>query len=89
MNLDPLMLKNACLCALAVYGIMEAIKPFVWKWSSESWQRTLVRLVSLIVGAGFGALLQMGAEGALVGLAGAAMSSTLVSLIKRKVDDQK
>ena len=88
MSLDPLMLKNACLCALAVYGIMEAIKPFVWKWSSGSWQRTLVRLVSLGVGAGFGALLQMDAEGALVGLAGAAMSSTLVGLIRRKVEEK-
>ncbi len=88
MNLDPLMLKNACLCALAVYGIMEAIKPFVWKWGSASWQRTLVRLVSLGVGAGFGALLQMDAEGALVGLAGAAMSSTLVGLIRRKVGEK-
>lgn len=88
MNLDPMMLKNAGLCALAVYGIMEAVKPFVWKWSSTSWQRTCVRLVSLIIGAGFGALLQMDAEGALVGLAGAAMSSTLVGLIKRKVEKE-
>lgn len=88
MSLDPMMLKNAGLCALAVYGIMEAVKPFVWKWSSESWQRTCVRLVSLIIGAGFGALLQMDAEGALVGLAGAALSSTLVGLIKRKVEEE-
>ena len=89
MNLDPMMLKNAGLCALAVYGIMEAVKPLVWRWSPESWQRTSVRLISLLIGAGFGALLQMDAEGALIGLSGAAMSSTLVGLIKRKVEDQK
>lgn len=88
MNIDPLLLKNACLCALAVYGIMEAIKPLVWKWGTGSWQRTLVRVVSLAVGAGFGALLQMDTEGALIGLAGAAMSSTLVGLIRKKVGEK-
>lgn len=88
MNLDPLMLKNMGLCALAVYGLMEALKPFVWKWSTGSWQRTVVRLVSLMLGAGFGALLQMDAEGALVGMAGAAMSSTLVGVIRRKVGEE-
>jgi hypothetical protein len=85
MDINPMLLKNACLCALAVYGIMEAIKPLVWKWNNTSWQRTGVRLISLLVGSGFGALLQMDAEGALVGLAGAAMSSTLVGLIRKKV----
>jgi hypothetical protein len=87
MDINPMLLKNACLCALAVYGIMEAIKPLVWKWNNTSWQRTGVRLISLLVGAGFGALLQMDAEGALVGLAGAAMSSTLVGLIRKKVEE--
>lgn len=87
MEISPEMVKNGCLCALAVYGLMEALKPYVWKWSPQSWQRLAVRLVSLGLGAGFGALLQMNAEGALVGLSGAALSTTLVGLVKRKLGD--
>ena len=85
MNLSSDTIRIAILCAVATWGILEAIKPFVWKFSADSWQKTTVRFAALCIGAAFGWCLDMSAQGAMVGLAGAALSATIVGVLKGRI----
>ena len=85
MSLDPQLIKIGLLCAVATFGIVEAVKPTIKKFAPDSWPRLAVRLTSLAIGAGFGWLLLMDATGALAGCAGAALSSTIVGVVKKVI----
>ncbi len=85
MSLDPQLVKIGLLCALATWGILEAVKPLVWKCAPESWPRLTMRLAALAIGAGFGWLMLMNTSGALAGCAGAALSSTIVGVVKKVI----
>ena len=86
---DPQLVKIGLLCAVATFGIVEAVKPMIWKFAPDSWPRLAVRLASLAIGAGFGFLMLMNASGALAGCAGAALSSTIVGVVKKKISAKR
>ena len=83
--LDPQLIKIGLLCAVATFGIVEAIKPAIRKFAPDSWPRLAVRLAALGVGAGFGYLMLIDSSGALAGCAGAALSSTVVGVVKKLI----
>ena len=88
MSFDPVLVKIAVLCAVATFGLVEAVKPSIKRFAPDSWPRLAVRLSSLAVGAAFGFAMQTDAVGALAGCAGAALSSTIVGIVKKSVRDR-
>ena len=81
--LNQATIKIMALSAVGTYGVLEAIKPMIKRFSPDSWQRLCVRLGSLVLGAGWGFSLDMSANGAIAGVCGAALSSTIVAAVKR------
>ena len=75
-------LKIVALSAVGTFGVIEALKPSIKKFSPDSLPRLAVRLGALLVGAGWGFEIQHDATGAISGVCGAALSSTIVAAVK-------
>lgn len=78
-------IKIALLSAVGTYGIIEAVKPMIKRFAPDSWPRLAVRLGALACGAAWGLSLQLDATGAVIGVCGAALSSTIVAAVKGAV----
>lgn len=87
--LNPELLRIGLLAAVSTYGVTQAIKPYIKKFSPDSIVRTSVRLGALAIGALWGLALQMDAQGAIVGVSGAALSTVIVGVLKKKIAEPK
>lgn len=83
--IDQIGIKIALLSAVGTFGIIEAVKPMIKRFAPDSWPRLAVRLGALACGAGWGLALQCDAAGAITGVCGAALSSTIVAAVKGAV----
>jgi len=86
MNLEPItdILKNGTLCSIAVYGITEAIKPMIKRFTAD-WTKSLIRTFALCCGTACGYFLTETPEGAVTGFCGAALSAAVVAQVKSKI----
>ena len=78
-------IRIGLLVGLATFALVEVAKPYLKRYGPTAWPRLVVRLGALAIGSSFGFLLQMDAEGAMLGLCGAGLSATLVAAFKRFV----
>ena len=85
MDLSPDTLKEFVICSVSTWGVVEALKPLIKKFAVNAWVKSSVRLAALLIGAGFGVALDLSVNGALVGLCGAALSATVVGVVKSRV----
>ena len=83
--LNPELLRIGALAAISTYGVTEACKPLIKKLSPDSWARAGVRLGALLIGAGWGVALRLDMTGAVVGVCGAALSTVVVGVVKRRL----
>ena len=82
MNIDPKLIQLSIISSVGAWGVTSAIKPLVWKYLKEAWSKSVVRLAALVAGASFGFAIEQSAEAAIAGLAGGAMSATVVGAIR-------
>ena len=73
--------KTFILASVATWGITEAVKPMIKNWTSAL-QKTTVRIFALACGASWGACLVPQSDHMIAGVCGAALSTTVVALIK-------
>ena len=81
-DLPAEVIRRALICSVGAWGVVEGLKPIAAKYMGADWRRAATRCLALACGAGFGYGLAPGAEGALVGLCGGALSTTVVAGIK-------
>lgn len=74
------------LSALFAYGLTEALKPIIWKYTAEVFASSAVRLLALISGAGCGALVSLDPEVILAGAGGGALSAIVVAAVRRLIE---
>ena len=86
MELSLDLIKPFVISAVSTWGVVQALKPLIKKYATSAWTTSIVRVFALTVGAAFGAALEFTATGALVGVCGAALSATVVKVVKRKVE---
>tara|TARA_Y100001970_G_scaffold294130_1_gene447323 strand:+ start:5126 stop:5401 length:276 start_codon:yes stop_codon:yes gene_type:complete len=89
MELSPEHIKPFVICAVSTWGVVEALKPLIKRFAVSAWSKSTVRISALAVGAGFGFALDSSVNGALVGLCGAALSATVVGVVKGRVKSVK
>ena len=73
------------LSAIFAYGLTEAIKPVVWKYTNDTFGPTIVRILALATGAGCGAMVSLDAEVSLAGAGGGALSAVVVAALKKMI----
>ena len=79
------LIRIGVLAAVSTYGVTEAVKPTLRKLSPDSFARMGVRLGALAIGAAWGAALRLDATGAIVGVCGAALSTVIVGVVKKRI----
>ena len=84
-HLDPNLIRIGVLAAISTYGVTEAFKPLIRKLAPDSWPRAAVRLGALMIGAGWGLALRLDSTGAIVGVCGAALSTLIVGVVKKRI----
>ncbi len=82
------LIRPFALSALFAWGLTQAVKPIVWKYTGETFSSSIIRLVALIAGAGCGALISLNAEVILAGAGGGALSATVVAALKKLIKDK-
>ena len=82
-------LRIGALSAVAVWGIMQAIKPYIKRYAADGIARTAIRLCCLAVGGVWGYLLKSDGYGIAAGCAGAALSAVIVAAIKGRIDARR
>ena len=82
---DQELIRIGVLAAISTYGVTEAFKPLIKKLSPDSMARAGVRLGALTIGAAWGLALRLDVTGAVVGVCGAALSTVIVGIVKRRV----
>ena len=88
--MEPLtseLIRIGVLAAVSTYGVTEALKPVLRKLSPESYARMGVRLGALAIGAAWGASLRLDSTGAIVGVCGAALSTIIVGIVKKRLSN--
>ena len=85
MNIDPKLIQLALIASVGAWGVTSAIKPLVSKILTDAWSTSAVRLSALAAGASFGYAIDHSAEASLAGLAGGALSATVVGAIKAAI----
>ena len=82
MSVEPKLIHLAIIAAVGAWGVTGCIKPVVKGFLREAWAKAAVRLSALISGAAFGFAIDPSSESAVAGVAGGAMSATIVGAIK-------
>ncbi len=85
MQIEPELIKNAALAAVATWGVTEALKPMVWKYVNLAWEKSAVRLLALGVGGAWGLALGGDVETFTAGVCGAALSAIVVAALRKRI----
>ena len=80
--------KNVLICSFVSWGVIQAVKPLVWRFIPDSFASSTLRLLAILVGAGVGFGLESSPYGAGIGAACGAMSTFTVALIKKLVSSK-
>lgn len=85
MQIEPQLLKNAALAAVATWGVTQALKPLIWKYVNLAWEKSAVRLLALAIGGAWGFALGGNVESATAGVCGAALSAIIVAALRKRI----
>ena len=87
MQIEPELIKNAALAAVATWGVTEALKPLIWKHVNLAWERSAIRLLALAIGGAWGFALGGTVESATAGVCGAALSTMIVAALRKRIEN--
>ena len=90
MTMEPMiqdLLKVGALSSIAVYGVTQAIKPLIKRFTGPL-SKSLVRVFALGCGTFFGWYLGDSPEFIISGFCGAALSALVVARVKKKIKGQ-
>ncbi len=87
--MDADLIRVCTLSAISVWGVMQAIKPYIKRRAASSISKSAVRLVCLALGCVWGYVMMPSAYGVAAGCSGAALSAVIVAAIKGKIDDRR